>query len=108
MNQLRWIVVSTAFLITIPSVVVYGQNEPKQEDASMVNTETLACRALLKLGDSDKEATLSYFHGFMSGKDNKLTVDVGKLGDISDQVIDYCIDNPDDPLFKVFERYRSN
>ena len=108
MNQLKWIVLSTAFLLSIPSVVVYGQNESKQENASMINAGTLACRALLKQNDSDQEATLAYYHGFMSGKNNELTVDVVKLGDISDQVIDYCIDNPNDPLLKIFERYRNN
>ncbi len=109
MNQLKWIVVSTAFLLTIPSVIVYGQNGTKQQEAaSKINIETLPCRYLLKLRDKDKEATMVYFHGFVSGKNNQLTVDVVKLEDISDKVIDHCIDNPNDSLLKIFERYRNN
>ena len=107
MNQFKWIaVVSTAFLLSLPSVPVYGQNGTKQEDPSTIDAGTLACRYLLKLNDSDREATMAYYQGFMSGKKNDLIVDVARLGNISDRVIDHCIDNPNDSLITVFEQYR--
>ncbi|MDJ0650575.1 MAG: HdeA/HdeB family chaperone [Xenococcaceae cyanobacterium MO_188.B19] len=107
MNQLKWIaVLSTAFLFNIPSISVYGQNGTKEENSSMINAATISCRKLLKLEDSDKEATIAYFHGFISGKKNELMVDVDKLGDISEKVVDRCIDRPNDSLLSVFERYR--
>jgi hypothetical protein len=62
---------------------------------------------LLKQGDADKEATIAYFHGFMSGKNNELTADTLALGETSDQIIEHCIDNPDDSLLQVFEQYRN-
>ena len=109
MNQFKWIaVVSTAFLLSLPSVSVYGQNEAKQEDNSMIDAGTLACRYVLKLNDSDREATMAYYQGFMSGKKNELIVDVARLGNISDRVLDHCIDNPNDSLITVFEQYRKN
>ena len=61
---------------------------------------------MLKLRDEDLETTLAYYHGFMSAKNNQMNVDVIKLGKVSDQVIDYCIDNPNEEILKVFERYR--
>ena len=109
MNQFKWIaVVSTAFLLSISSVSVYGQNRAKQEDSSTIDAGTLACRYLLKLDDSDQQATMAYYQGFMSGKKNQLIVDVTKLGDVSENVIDHCIDNPNDSLLTVFEQYRKN
>ncbi len=109
MNQFKWIaVVSTAFLISIPSLSVYGQNETEQEDSSMINAANITCRELLKLDDSSQEATIAYFHGFMSGKKNELMVDIVELGNISEKVIDSCIDNPNTSLMKVFEQYRGN
>ena len=109
MNQFKWIaVVSTAFLLSIPSVSVYGQNGAKQEDTSTIDAGNLACRYLLKLDDSDREATMAYYHGFMSGKNDQLIVDVTKLGDISEKVIEHCIDNPNDSLLTVFEQYQKN
>ncbi len=109
MNQFKWIaVVSTAFLLNIPSVSVYGQNGVKQEDTSTLDTATLACRYLLKLDDSDRQATMAYYHGLMSGKKNESIVNVTKLGDISEKVIEHCIDNPNDSLLTVFEQYRKS
>ncbi len=108
MNQFKWIFVSTACLLSISSVAVYSQNGSQQEDASNINLENIACRNLVKLGDTDQEATMAYVHGFLSGKNNELTVDVVKLGDVSEKAFDYCIDNPDDSLLSVFEQYRNN
>ena len=99
MNQLKYVMATTAFLLSVSSISVYGQ-----QDASTVDISTLDCRELLKLNDNDKEATLSYYHGYLSGKNNQLTVDVIKLGEVSDQIIDYCIDNPNEPLLNVFEQ----
>ncbi|MGK7948832.1 MAG: HdeA/HdeB family chaperone [Xenococcaceae cyanobacterium] len=109
MNRFKWIaVVSTAFLLSLPSVSVYGQNGAKQEDTSTIDAGTLACRYVLKLDDSDRQATMAYYQGFISGKKNELIVDVGRLGNISERVIDHCIDNPNDSLITVFEQYRKN
>ncbi len=46
--------------------------------------------------------------GFMSGKKNELIVDVARLGNVSDRVLDHCIDNSNDSLLTVFEQYRKN
>ena len=107
MNQLKWIaVVSTAFLLSIPTISVYGENRTKQENESeIIKLESLDCRHLLKLNTEDKEATMAFFHGFISGKKNELMVDVDKLSDISDKVVDRCIGRPNDSLLSLFERY---
>jgi hypothetical protein len=106
-NQFQWIVLSTAMVLSISNVSVYAQNEPQQEDGSTINLESITCRSLLKQGDRDREATIAYFHGFMSGKNNELTADTLALGETSDQIIEHCIDNPDDSLLQVFEQYRN-
>ena len=108
MNKLKYVITTTVFLLSIPALSVYGQNESNQLNASTVDISTLDCRELLKLNDTDKEATLAYYHGYLSGKNNELTVDVIKLGEVSDQVIDYCIDNPNEPLLTVFEKNLNN
>ena len=106
MNQFKWVVVSTAFLLSISPLVAYGQNESKQDNDSKIDIETVACRNLLKESDSDQEATISFFHGFISGKNDESTVDVLELADISEKVFDHCVDNPDDSLLSIFEEYQ--
>ena len=108
MNKLKWIFLSTAFLLGIPSMNVYGQSESVIENASIINIATLNCRDLLRLEDKDQEATLAYFHGFLKGKENELIVDVVQSGEVSDQVMDHCIENSGDFILTVFEQYFNN
>ncbi len=108
MSQLKYVIATIACLLSIPSINVYGQSGSSQLEASKVDIAALNCRELLKLNDTDKEATLAYYHGYLSGKNNQLIVDVVELGEVSDQVIDYCIDNPNDPLLTVFEQKQNN
>ena len=109
MNQLKCIVATTAILLSIPAQNVYGQNQSSLLDASEIDVAKVDCRELLKLNDdTDREATLSFYHGFLSGKNNTMIVDVVKLGEVSDQVIDHCIDNPNDSLLNAFEKKLSN
>lgn len=100
------IILSTAMILTITNTVVYAQDKPMQDDPSIVELKNLPCRRLLKLNDSDKEAAIMFFHGYISGKNSELTVDVPALSEVSDKVIDHCIDNPNDKLLSTFEQYR--
>ena len=104
MNKVYWIVVSTALVLGIPNIGVYAQNNTIAE--SYVDLKTMACQNLLKLNDRDQEATIMFFHGYITGKNQELTVDTSALGRVSDKVIDHCIYNPDDDLLSVFEKYR--
>jgi hypothetical protein len=98
--------VLTLITLTLNLKGTMAQSETMSEDNSVVDLETISCRDLLKLNDEDKRSTIIFFHGYMSGKQSDLTADVDVLGEISNQVIDYCIDNPDDTLMSVFNRYR--
>ena len=100
-NKVSWIFVSTAVVLGLPNISVYAQ-----DNDSTVELKTVACRSLMKLNDSDKESTISFFHGYISGRKKESTADVPVLGRVTDRVIDHCIDNPDDTLLSVFEKYR--
>ncbi len=100
-SKVYWMVVSAAVVLGITNIGVYAQN-----DTSTVELKTVACRRLLKLNDSEKEAAIMFFHGYISGKNSELTADVPALSKITDKVIDHCIDNPNDALLSVFEKYR--
>lgn len=101
------IILSMALVLGMTNIPVNAQDKQMQDDNSTIELKSLACRRLLKLNDSEKEAAIMFFHGYISGKKSELTVDVPALGEISDKVIDHCIDNPNDFLLTVFEQYRS-
>ena len=105
-NKIYRMILSTALVLGMTDIAVHAQDRPMQDDTSTVELKTLACRRLLKLNDSEKEAAIMFLHGYISGKKSELTVDVPALSEVSDKVIDHCIDNPNDVLLSVFEQYR--
>lgn len=96
----------TVIALSFNVKVLMAQSETMPENDSIIDLSTVSCRDLLKLDDEDKNSTILFFHGYMSGKKGDLNADVDALAEISSQVIDYCIDNPDDTLMSVFNRYR--
>jgi hypothetical protein len=68
--------------------------------------QDLDCRTLLRLDGREREFTLLYYHGFVSGRLNEARLDAQVMSAATDQVIDHCIDRPGDKVLDVFERYR--
>lgn len=97
---------STVVALGMTNITVWAQDKPTQDNTSTVELKTVDCRRLLKLNDSEKEAAIIFFHGYISGKNSDLTADVPALSEVTDKVIDHCIDNPNDALLTVFEQYR--
>lgn len=91
--------VANAYLIT-PSLA-----QEIEEDTN-IYLEKISCRELLKMPGEDKKLTLIFYHGLMSAKKDQMVVDRITLRDATDQVIDYCINNPDETLMTVFDQYR--
>lgn len=77
--------------------------KPAARDAGL---DQLECRTLLRLGGDERSYTLLYLHGFVSGRLNQMNLEVQTMADVTDKVIDHCIDRPGDKLLAVFEKYR--
>jgi hypothetical protein len=77
--------------------------KPAPKDAGI---DQLDCRTLLRLGGDERDYTLLYFHGFVSGKNNQTRLEVQDMAMVTDQVVEYCIDHPKENLLPVFEKYR--
>jgi hypothetical protein len=99
MNAIKWSV--SAAVVVIASTVATpaaAQREP--------GLDQLDCRTLLKLGGDERDYTLLYLHGFVSGKNGELNVPAQALAEATDRVIEHCIDRPGDKLLQVFEQMR--
>ena len=84
------------------------QTEPDANEASedLIELQTMTCREVLKSEGEDRANTLIFMHGYISGKKGETTVNVPVLSDVTDQILDTCIDNPDQTLLSVFEASR--
>lgn len=78
-------------------------DKPAAKDAGL---DQLECRTLLRLGGDERAYTLVYLHGFVSGKLNQLQLDVQTMAEVTDRVVDHCIDHPGDKLLPVFQKQR--
>lgn len=68
--------------------------------------DEMTCREMLKMGGTERDFTMIFLHGFMSGKKSQLLFEPGPLAEASDKVLDQCINNPDAKLLAVFEKAR--
>ena len=76
------------------------------DDGSIIDLTSMDCRELLQMSGEEEDNTLIFMHGYMSGKNSDLTVNVPALSDVTEQVRGYCIDNPDATLLSTFDRFR--
>ena len=87
----------------LPALGQAAEPAPAPRDAGI---DQLDCRTLLRLGGDERAYTLLYFHGFVSGRQNQMRLEVREMAAVTDQVVDHCIDRPGDRLLPVFEKYR--
>ena len=97
------ILAALAFSLTAHAAL--ADNAP-QVEARNAGLDQLDCRTLLRISGDDRSYTLLYLHGFVSGKTGQLRLDVQTMSEVTDRVIDHCIDNPSDKLLPVFEKQR--
>jgi hypothetical protein len=93
--------VTTILLLSGVNVVKAQEELPKD-----INIETMDCRTLLQMDGDDRGSTLSFFQGLITGINNETTINILKLGQVTDEVINYCIDNPNETILNTFKLYR--
>lgn len=76
--------------------------EPRQQQA----IGELECRTLLRLSGEERDFTLLYLHGFVSGRANQQLLPVKDLAEATDRLIDACIDKPSAKALAVLEQLR--
>ncbi|MEA5508381.1 HdeA family protein [Crocosphaera sp. UHCC 0190] len=103
MKKVWGILVLTAIVSELAIMPGYAQENAED---TKVDLSKVSCRELLKMPGEDKRLTLVFFHGFISAKKNQMMVDSIALREATNQVTDYCIDNPDATLMSAFEKYR--
>lgn len=74
-----------------------------QEEGPEVNISEVSCRDMLKMAGDERDYSLVFFHGYVQGKQETEIFSETQLSQATDQIVDYCIDNPSDSLMEVFE-----
>lgn len=77
-----------------------------QDQGVKVNIDEISCREMLKMASEERDFTMIFLHGFMSGKKGQIEFDGPALTEATDQVLDVCIASPDDSLLSAFKKVR--
>lgn len=86
---------------------VHAQSAPALGPQQQAINE-LECRTLLRLSGDERDFTLLYLHGFVSGRKNQLLLPIVDLSLATDKLIDRCIENPKDKALAVLEQVRQS
>jgi hypothetical protein len=78
----------------------------QDEEGVVLDIQTIDCRAMLKMDNEEQEFTLIYFHGFKSGQEGEMMFNGPELRAATNEIMDWCIDNPSETLIKAFQEKR--
>lgn len=106
MSRLNLVALAAGVALSAGLAPVFAQSAPPASQGKQASLGELDCRTLLRLGGDERDFTIIYFHGFVSGRNNVQLLPVQELAAATDQVIDRCIDKPGEKLLAVFEQVR--
>ena len=73
---------------------------------STVDLTTLDCRTFLQMEGDNRNNTLLFLHGYVSGQAKQTKIELAPISESTDRIINQCIDKPSDNLLAVFTRNR--
>lgn len=90
----------------IGASVITGVKAQTANTTSAFDLKDISCRELMLSDSENRELMMSLFHGFMNGRKNETQLDPNQLAKATDDIQNYCVDNPKAALLEVFEKYR--
>lgn len=76
-------------------------------EADVISIDSLSCADLLRADGDARSDLLVFMHGYVSGKRGEMSIDGPQLADVTDAIIEACIDSPKHSLLSMFEDQRS-
>ena len=89
----------TAAILSSPAA---SQSNPM----STVDLMTLDCRTFLQMEGENRDNTVLFLHGYVSGQAKQTKIELAPISEATDRIINQCIDKPSDNLLSVFTRNR--
>ena len=65
----------------------------------------LDCKSVMRLDGEDRTATIAFLHGYIAGQKGQKVIDITKLSEATDKLIDDCLDHPTDKALTVLMKY---
>lgn len=75
-------------------------------NAPTFDMNAVTCKDLMLSNSENQELMMSLFQGFFSGQKNETLLDIDQLAKVTDEVKNYCLENPNETLISAFQKYR--
>lgn len=62
--------------------------------ADQKGVDAFACKDVMRSGDTDRDATIAFLHGYLLAKGGGSTIDVEAMAKQTDAFVERCLDNP--------------
>ena len=97
-NRLNAMSLAGVFLFT--GAVALAEEYPKSGDLN-----NYQCKDIMRLSGEDRDIAIGVFHGYLLGKKNTTKYDAQKLAGATDEVLEFCLDNPNTKALQAFEKF---
>ena len=105
MMRRMFVVVAMLGIVGIThATAVFAEDAPKKWTTVDLNKQD--CRTFLKMTGYEREITVAFYHGVITGMKKETSVNIPALAEATDKVMDHCIDNPKTVLLQVFQDQR--
>ena len=105
MKKYSLVLLLSAIAVTTASLPARTQ-EAEAESPDTPSLDATTCREILQSSGENRTNSLIFMHGYISGKKGELVIDAPALANVTEQVINTCIDNPDRNVLSVMEEVR--
>ena len=73
-------------------------------EGEVVDMTRYLCKDVMRMHEDDRAVTIGVLHGYMLGKKNATSFVVDDLSRVSNEFIEYCLDNPHEKAMASFEK----
>ena len=85
-------VILTSAILTLLFIATAPGRASAADDTK--NVTELECKAVMRLDGEDRTATIAFLHGYIAGQKGQKVIDITKLSEATDKLIDDCLDHP--------------
>ncbi len=76
------------------ATIAFGfQDMAAAQDSTVKDVSSFTCKDIMRATE-DRDAAISFLHGYFLGKKGGTDLDTEKLAEATDKFIEYCLDNP--------------
>lgn len=76
--------------------------DPPSQNARDLKSNT--CKDVMRLNGQDRDVALALAHGYVLGRKGTTKYEIDRLSQITENFIDYCLDNPKANALEAFEK----